>query len=178
MNKQYVTKGTSKKLERVTELSEKISKSKAIVLTEYQGIKHKQLEELRRTLRKVDGEFVVANNRLFKKALVDKAAGLESQLEQPNAFLFAYKDEVSPLKEMMKAFKALGFGKVKGGLLGTTVLSENDVIKLSTVESKEVLLGKLVRQLNAPIQGLHRALQWNMNSLVWVLDAIKNKKTA
>ena len=177
MDKKYVTKGTPKKLETVTELSEKIGKAKSIVLTEYQGIKHKQLEELRRSLRKVDGEFVVAKNRLFKKALGDAAAGIESQLEQPNAFLFAYKDEVSPLKEMLKAFKALGFGKVKGGLLGTNVLSEADVIKLSTVESKEVLLGKLVRQLNAPIQGLHRALQWNLGAFVRTLNAIKEKKT-
>lgn len=177
MNKQYVTKGTPKKLETVTQLSDKIGKAKSIVLTEYQGIKHKQLEELRRTLRKVDGEFVVAKNRLFKKALGDKAEGLETQLEQPNAFLFAYKDEVSPLKEMIKAFKTLGFGKVKGGLLGTNVLSESDVIKLSTVESKEVLLGKLVRQLNAPIQGLHRALQWNLGAFVRVLNAVKESKT-
>lgn len=176
MDKTHTAKGTPKKLETVVALTDKIAKTKSIVLAQYQGIKHKQLEELRRALRKVDGEFVVAKNRLFKKALGDQAASLEAQLEQPNAFLFAYKDEVSPLKEMLKMFKTLGIGKVKGGLLGTKVLSEQDVMTLSTVESKEVLLGKLVRQLNAPVQGLHRALQWNLNTLVWVLDAVKKTK--
>lgn len=177
MDKKHVTKGTPKKVETVAALADKIGKTKSIILTEYQGIKHKQLEELRRALRKVDGEFVVAKNRLFKKALGDQAASLEEQLEQPNAFLFAYKDEVSPLKEMLKMFKALGIGKVKGGMLGAKVLTDTEVMTLSTVESKEVLLGKLVRQLNAPVQGLHRALQWNLNTLVWVLNAVKDKKT-
>ena len=177
MDKKHVTKGTPKKLETVTALSEKIGKTKSIILAEYQGIKHKQLEELRRALRKVDGEFVVAKNRLFKKALGDKAAGIDAQLEQPNAFLFAYKDEVAPLKEMLKMFKAFGFGKTKGGLLGSQTLTEAEVTKLSTLASKEVLLGRLVGQLNAPIQGLHYALQWNLNKFVWALNAVKEKKT-
>ncbi len=177
MDKKHVAKGTPKKKEAVVALTEKLQKTKSVVLVEYQGIKHKQLEELRRTLRKVDGEFIVAKNRLFKKALGDNASALEAQLEQPNAFLFAYKDEVAPLKEMLKVFKALGVGKAKGGLLGKQALSTEDVAKLATLESKEVLLGNLVRQLNAPIQGLHRALQWNLNTLVWVLDAVKGKKT-
>lgn len=177
MDKKHVTKGTPKKVDTVAALTDKIGKTKSIVIAQYQGIKHKQLEELRRALRKVDGEFVVAKNRLFKKALGDQAASLEAQLEQPNAFLFAYKDEVSPLKEMLKMFKTLGIGKVKGGLLGAKVLTDTEVMTLSTVESKEVLLGKLVRQLNAPIQGLHRALQWNLGAFVRTLHAIKEKKT-
>jgi len=77
---------------------------------------------------------------------------------------------------MLKFFKAVGFGKVKGGLLGDSVLSDTDVTKLASLPSREILLGNLVRQLNAPIQGLHGALQWNMNKLVWALNAVKEKK--
>jgi large subunit ribosomal protein L10 len=174
----HTSKGTPKKLEKVTDLTEKVAKAKSIIVTEYQGIKHKQLEELRRTLRKNDAEFVVAKNRLLKKALGDKAAAIEDLLEQPNASLFTYGDEVAPLKDMLKFFKTVGFGKTKGGLLGNTALSETDVTRLASLPSRDMLLGNLVRQLNAPIQGLHYALQWNMNKLVWALDAVKNKKTS
>jgi len=172
----HVSKGTPKKAETVTGLERKVARAKSIVITEYQGIKHKQFEDLRRSLAKTDAEFVVAKNRLLKKALGDKSKSIESLLEQPNAALFAYADQVAPLKEMLKFFKAVGFGKVKGGLLGDSVLSDTDVTKLASLPSREILLGNLVRQLNAPIQGLHGALQWNMNKLVWALNAVKEKK--
>jgi len=177
MDKKPTSKGTPKKESTVTELTDKVARAKSIVLAEYQGIKHKQLEELRRNLKKTNAEFVVAKNRLLKRALGDKVQAIESLLEQPNAFLFAYADEVAPLKEMLKFFKAVGFGKTKGGLLGNTALTEAEVTRLAGLPSRELLLGGLVRQLNAPIQGLHYALQWNMNKLVWALEAVKEKKT-
>lgn len=176
MNTQHPSKGTPKKLETVTELTDKVTRAKSIILTEYQGIKHKQLEELRRKLKASNAEFVVAKNRLMKRALGDKSKSLETLLEQPNASLFAYGDEVAPLKELTKFFKAVGFGKTKGGLLGNAVLTEADVTRLATLPSRELLLGRLVGQLNAPIQGLHRSLQWNLNKLVWALNGIKEKK--
>jgi large subunit ribosomal protein L10 len=176
MNKDYSAKGTPKKTETVSALTDKAARAKSMVLVEYGGLKHKQLEELRRILKKSDGEIVIAKNRLLKRALGDRAASIETLLEQPTATLFSYADEVGPLKDLLKFFKAAGMGKTKGGLLGDTVLTETDVAKLATLPSKEMLLGKLVRQLNAPIQGLHYALQWNMNKLVWALDAVKGKK--
>lgn len=177
MDKKYTSKGTPKKIETVTELTDKVAKAKSIMLTGYQGIKHKQFEELRKLLKKTSAEFVVAKNRLLKRALGDKAKSLESLLEQPNAVLFAYEDEVAPLKELLKFFKAVGFGKTKGGLLGDTALSETDVTRLATLPSREILLGTLVGQLNAPIRGLHYALSWNINRLVWALNNIKISKS-
>lgn len=176
MDKKHTSKGTPKKAETVTALTEKVQKAKSIVITEYQGIKHKQFEDLRRALRKTDAEFVIAKNRLLKKALGDKSKAIESMLEQPNAALFAYADQIAPLKELMKFFKTVGFGKVKGGLLGESVLTNADVTSLAALPPREILLGQLVRQLNAPIQGLHYALQWNLNKIVWALHAIKEKK--
>jgi len=172
----YTSKGTKRKIDAVTELTEKVAKAKSIVLADYRGLKHKQLEELRRTLKKANAEFAVTKNRLFAKALGDKAAAIESQLTEATGALFAYADEVAPLKELLKFFKTAGFGKTKGGLLGSVALSDADVTKLSTLPARPVLLGQLVRQLNAPIQSLHYALQWNMNKLVWGLNAVKNMK--
>lgn len=172
----YTSKGTPKKLGTVTELSEKVAKAKAMYLVDYRGLKHKQLEELRKTLKKTQGEFVVTKNRLLKKALGDKATGLETKLEDTTATLFTYADEVAPLKEMLKFFKTANMGKTKAGILGVQVLSDAEVTKLSTLPSRDVLLGKLVGQLNAPIQGLHYALSWNINKFVWAFNAVKEKK--
>ena len=167
---------TQKKIETVNELTEKVGKAKSIVFAEYKGIKHKQLEELRKSLKKVDAEFMVTKNRLMQRALGDAGKDASELLTNDTGAIFSYKDEVSGIKELNKFFKAVALGKAKGGMLGTKVLSEKDVIALSQIPSKEVLLAKLVGQLNAPISGLHRSLSWNLNKFVWALNAVKDKK--
>ena len=161
---------TQKKIDTVSELTDKVAKAKSIVLADYRGLKHKQLEELRRNLKKLDAQFVVTKNTLLARAGMTKNEGA-------TAALFAYADEVAPLKELLKFFKTAGAGITKGGLLGSTVLAEADVAKLATLPTRPQLLGRLVGQLNAPIQGLHYGLNWNLNKLVWGLNAVKGKKT-
>jgi len=168
---------TQRKIDTVTELTEKVNRAKSIVFADYRGIKHKQLEELRKLLKKVDSELVVAKNRLMKKALGDKANNLSPKaLEDTTIALFAYTDEVSPLKEILKFFKTAGMGQAKAGLLGTNALTDTEVLKLSTLPSRNMLVAKLVGQLNSPIQGLHYSLQWNINKLAWALNSIKDQK--
>lgn len=169
---------TPKKIETVKELSEKATKAKSIVFADYRGLKHKQLEELRKALKKTDGEFVVAKNRLLLRALGEKAKAVESALTESTAVLFSYADEMAPLKELVKFLKAAGIGKTKAGLLGSQALSDAEITRLSELPNREQLLGQLAGQLNAPIQGLHYAMSWNINKLVWALNSIKNKKTS
>lgn len=166
----YTSKGTQKKIDTVTELTDKVAKAKSIVLADYTGLKHKQLEDLRKNLKKLDAQFVVTKNTLLARAGLPKGEG-------STAALFSFSDEVAPLKELLKFFKTAAAGKTKGGLLGTTVLTEEDVTRLSKLPARPQLLSMLVGQLNAPIQGLHYALNWNLNKLVWGLNAVKNKKT-
>lgn len=163
---------TQKKINTVTELTDKIAKAKSIVLADYRGLKHKQLEELRRALKKNDADFTVTKNRLLTRALGDKAKSIEGYLKESTAALFAYADEVAPLAVLLKFFKNAGFGKTKGGLLGNKLLNEADVVTLASLPPRPVLLAQLVGQLNAPIQGLHNALNWNVNRLVWALREV------
>ncbi len=168
---------TQRKIDTVNALTDKFGKAKVTVLADYRGLKHKQLEELRRGVKKVNGEFVIAKNRLILRSLGNNAEALKDKLTESTAVLFAYADEVAPLKEMLKFFKNAGIGKTKAGLMGSTVMSDTEVTRLATLPNREVLLGKLVGQLNAPIQSLHYALSWNMNKLVWALNSIKAKKS-
>lgn len=168
---------TQKKIDTVTNLTEKISRAKALVVTDYRGLKHKQLEELHKLLKKSEGEYLVAKNRLLLRALAGKGEGIKDALHDTTAVLFAYADEVAPLKEVVKFFKAAGAGKLKAGLLGAQVLTDAEVTRLSTLPTREILLAKLVGQLNAPIQGLHYALSWNINKLVWALSQIQSSKS-
>ena len=170
---------TQKKIDTVSRLSEKISRAKAMVFVDYRGLKHKQMEELRKSLKKLHGEFIVAKNTLLQRALSEyrESKGLRQFLTDTTATLFAYADEVSPIKALLKYFKAAGVGKTKGGFLGEHVLSEADVTMLATLPTRDVLLSQLVGQLNAPIQGLHDGLQWNMRTFVYALDRVRERKS-
>lgn len=174
---------TQKKIDTVSLLTDKISRAKAMVFIDYRGLKHKQMEELRKTLKKIEADFTVAKNRLMLRALDLKRSHPAWQGEtftefftDTTATLFSYADEVAPLKELLKYFKTAGAGKTKGGLLGQTLLSDTDVTRLAALPTRQVLLAQLVGQLNAPIQGLHNALNWNINKFVWALNAVKDSK--
>ena len=100
-----------------------------------------------------------------------------STLEGPTATLFAYDDVVAPLKELAKIIKALKLPTIKFGIVDGKLLAENEVIRLSTLPSRQVLLAQLVGGLKSPIYGLHRALNWNIQKLVLTLKAIETKKS-
>jgi len=167
---------TQKKIDTVTLLTEKISRAKAMVFVDYRGLKHKQMEELRKTLKKHESDLMVSKNRLMLRALSDKTESLREMFTDTTATLFSYADEIVPLKELLKYFKVAGVGKTKGGILGSQILTGADVTKLASLPSRTALLGQLALQLNAPIQGLHYALSWNIHKLVWALNAVKSKK--
>ena len=44
---------TQKKIDAVKEMTDKISRAKSIIFADYIGLKHKQLEELRKKMRTV-----------------------------------------------------------------------------------------------------------------------------
>jgi large subunit ribosomal protein L10 len=168
---------TDKKINTVASLTGKIAKAKSIVFADYAGLKHKQLEDLRKNLKKVEAEFVVIKNKLFARALGANADNVKSELTFSTAALFNFKDEAAGIKELLKFFKTANLGKTKGGLLGGQILSSTEVTRLAALPNREVLLGQLAGQLNNPIQGLHYALSWNINKFVWALNAVKNKKS-
>lgn len=167
---------TQKKIETVAKMTDKVGKARSIIFAEYGGIKHKQLETLRKELKKVDAEFMVTKNTLIARALGDNAPKVKDTLKSNTASLFSYKDEVAGLKVLLKFFKDANMGKTKGGLIGNTAMTDADVTRLSKLPGREVVLGQLVGQLKAPISGLHYALSWNLNKLVWALNAVKAKK--
>jgi large subunit ribosomal protein L10 len=167
---------TQKKIETVQEMTDNIAKAKSIVFVDYVGLKHKQLEDLRKKLHVVGAEFMVTKNKLLERAFGSRADSVKPLLKNATGTLFNYDDEVSGLKEMLKFFKLANVGKTKAGLLGETILTEEEITRLSKIPPRQQLLGQLAGQLMAPIQGLHYALSWNMNKLVWALTSIKDQK--
>lgn len=168
------SKNRVKKEGIVAEISDKKGKAKAIVFTNYQGLTHKQIENLKKGIKAADAEFVVAKNTLLQKAMTD-IKEIES-LEGPTGTIFAYSDVVAPLKEVAKAIKQFTLPTIKFGLLEGQVLNAEQILQIASLPAREVLIAQFVGGLKAPLFGFHRALNWNLQKLVMTLNAISEQK--
>lgn len=158
----------------VAEISEKAARAKAVVFTNFAGMTHVQLEALKRKLLASEAEVVVAKNTLLQRAFGLTDA---TPLEGPTATLFAYADAVTPLKDLAKSIKDFKFPAIKFGIFEGKLLTGAEVVRLSTLPSREVLIAQVVGGMKSPLFGLHRALNWNIQKLVMTLKAIEVKKS-
>lgn len=133
----------------VAELTEKFSTSAAAVLTEYRGLKVKDLQGLRRSLGE-NATYAVAKNTLTTIAAKEAGIeGLDDQLSGPTAIAFINGDIAAVAKSLRDFAKAYPALVIKGGVLEGKVLDADAVKKLADLESREVLLAKLAGALQA-----------------------------
>jgi len=190
MDDAKINQNRQKKIDTVGQFEEKVKRAKAIVLTDYRGLTHQQLETLKKGLKATEAELVVTKNTLLKRALEQGKSGKgkgesedltlnasPSAFDGPTATLFAYNDIVAPLKELAKMIKSLKMPTVKLGFVEGKMITGQEVLKLSTLPSREVLIAQVVGGMKSPIYGLHRALNWNITKLVMTLSAIQQKKS-
>jgi len=164
-----MAKTRQQKEEDLKILQEKFSRAKSVVFADYRGMTMKQLSDLRDKLRDTNAEFAVTKNTLLERATKDTFDG-------PTATLFAYDDEISPIKLLVKAIKEAGLGKVKAGFLGTEALDEFKINQLAELPTKDELRAKTVGILVAPLQGIVGVLQANLRNLVYALSEIQKSK--
>ncbi|HEX9970140.1 MAG TPA: 50S ribosomal protein L10 [Acidimicrobiales bacterium] len=149
----------------VEEVRSKLDSSSAAILTEYRGLKVKELADLRRSLRAVGGDYKIYKNTLVRFAARDLGLDeLESLLEGPTAIAFVEGDAVDVAKALRDFARTNPNLVVKGGVLGSSILSAKDAGALADLPSREVLLARIAGGLAAPLvqfAGLLQALPRN-----------------
>jgi len=176
------TKGQKQAI--IKALSEKIDNSKSVVFAQFEALKVKDNEELRKKLKAEDSEYYVAKKTLFDIAFAKQnIEGLNpKELEGKVAAVFGYNDEVAPAKIVDTFRKGLDDDsntKIEflGGILEGKFISADEVVSLAKLPSREELYAKMVGSLNAPVSGFVNALAGNLRNLVHVLKAIEEKKS-
>ncbi len=160
------------KVYAVQNLVEKLKQAKAVVLTDYHGLKVSQMAELRQNVKKAGGEFEVVKNTLLDRAANESKIKIDSEvLQGPTAVLWAYEDQISPLKALVDFTKANDLPQIKFGLLDQAKAPIEKIKQLASLPSKDELKTKLVNTLQSPLCGLDNALNWNLRKLVLVLKA-------
>lgn len=172
-------KTKEQKKEILDSLEEKISKSKSIVFAGFDSLEVKENQELRKDLKKEEGEYLVTKKTLLGLAFKNKGIeGLNlSSLTGKVATIFAYNDEISPAKALDK-FRKNREDKIYflGGLLEGKIIDKDKVEELAKLPSREELYAKMLGSINAPISGFVNVLAGNLRNLVYVLKAIEEKK--
>lgn len=168
---------TAEKTSRVAEMKEKISASKGVVFTDYRGISVALDTQLRRKLREAGVEYRVVKNAYTRLAAEELGIeGLNEHLTGPVSVAISYDDPIAPAKILADFIKEHKTIAIKAGLLESRVLDVEAVNALAALPSREVLLGKLLGSMNAPISGAVNALHGNLRNLVYTLEAIRVQK--
>jgi len=90
---------TQRKIETVSELTEKMSRMQAVIVADYRGITVAEVTKLRNKIRPLGGEFIVAKNTLALISAKETGyAGIEPALKGPTALCFAYGDVAAVAK--------------------------------------------------------------------------------
>ncbi len=148
-----------RKNELVAQYSEWVSRSKALVLTQYVGLTMKDIDGLRAKVRECGGEFHIMKNTLTKLAF--EQAGLavtKEQLEGSTAVVFAFTDAPAIAKTVMDFSKTSDFLKIKGGFLEKQALTPEGVRALADLPPLPVVRAQLLGTLLAPASKLVRTL--------------------
>ncbi|MDP3710645.1 MAG: 50S ribosomal protein L10 [bacterium] len=161
----------------VEELSDKLSKQKIAVFTDFRGVSVAKAQILRRQLKTNEAEFKVAKKTLFDLALAKTESGLKTKdLEGEIGLALGYGDQVGLAKTLAKFAKENETFKILKAILGGKIIDGKDILKLAKLPSREVLLAQLLGVLQSPAQNLVRVLNGNIRNLVVVLNKIKDKK--
>lgn len=164
---------TEAKRETIEDLRAQLDASRTMIVSEYRGLKVKEISEIRRALRKQNVSYRVVKNRLMRIAAQENAsaAALSPLLVGPTAIAFGI-DEAATARAVLDAVKPYRIVKITGGVLGTTAIDAAGVAHLATLPSREVLLAEVLGAITAPLAttaGLFDAPGRDMVGLVQAL---------
>jgi large subunit ribosomal protein L10 len=168
-----------RKQEVVAEYNEWIQRSSALFLAEYTGLTMKDVDELRRRVREVGGEFHIVKNTLGKRAF--ESAGMrlpEGFLEGSTAIAFAFQDAPGLAKVMTEFNRVSDALKLKGGYLGQNPIKAEDVKALADLPPLPVMRAQLLGTIMAPASQLARTLAEPARQVAAILKAYAEKDAA
>jgi large subunit ribosomal protein L10 len=140
-----------KKTQLVAGYVQQMSRSKAVFLTDYRGLKVGNVQALRARIRAAHGGYAIVKNTLARIAF--EGAGLpvpEDLLNGPVAIGFAYEDVAAVAKLMADYAKESKILQIKGGIMEGRVLDAAQVSALADLPPREVIMAQLLGLIQQP----------------------------
>ena len=136
----------------ISEMSSQFEKSEAVLVTHYQGLSVKQLDELRVRMREYGIQFKITKNRITKIALKNsKCKDLSNLFVGPTAVALS-NDAIISAKILTKFSKENANLKILGGIMGKDILDVAGVANVATLPTLDEARAKIVGVLKASAQ--------------------------
>lgn len=162
----------------MTDLKNEFNKAKAIIFTDYIGMTVAEMSELRRLLKDNNFEYRVVKNTLAKIASAQTpVATAQDSFKGPVGIAMSYDDSITALKKVLEYSAKNEKLKVNGGVIEGTLCAPADIKEYAAIPPRNVLLSMFACGLQSPLSKLSGALHATLCKFVYVLEAIKNKKS-
>ena len=159
----------------INEMKDFFLENDSVLVTHYQGLTVKQIDELKSVMRKHGVLFKVTKNRITKLALEGtKFKKLENLFTGPTAVAFS-EDAITSAKILTKFSKENKNLKILGGIMGKDVLDVAGVAKVATLPTLEEARVKIVGILRSPAQKIMSILLAPASKIA-ILALEKSKK--
>ena len=136
----------------ISEMTAHFDKSEAVLVTHYQGLTVKQLDDLRKQMREHDIQFKITKNRITKLALEKtKCKDLANLFTGPTAVALS-KDAISTAKILTKFSKENNNLKILGGIMDKEILDIAGVANVATLPTLDEARAKIAAILSSPAQ--------------------------
>ena len=143
----------------VSEVTDLVKNSKAVVVCEYRGLSVADITSLRKELREKNAKANVYKNSLVTRAIDSlEQQELNTYLTGPNLFIFMDDYSNGSLKFVAKFAKKHEEFQIKGGIIEGKVSDADTVKTLAQLPGKEGLVSMLLSVLQAPMRNLAYSL--------------------
>jgi large subunit ribosomal protein L10 len=157
----------------VAELAERLRTADTLIVADYRGLTHAELDGVRTELLKHGARFSVCKNTLTR--LAAQTAGVESLLELltgPTAIAFVHDgDMVAVAKTLNDTARTTRRLELRGGVLQGRTIGADAVRDLASLPPADVLRGQVLGAIVAPLTSLVGLLGAPLTSLVGLIDA-------
>jgi len=169
----------------ISQVSVELKGKKNFFFTSFQGLKTEEINELRKHLDPLSWEYRVIKNTLYRRIFKNSElenfnySFLDNFFQGPTALIFEKKGRTDPVevsKTLSFFLKSHPNFRINAGFLAGRLLSQEEIINLAKLPSREVLLKQLVNQLHFPLVGLANVLQAPLRNLIYLLDQKSKKK--
>ena len=159
----------------IKEMTAQFENSDAVLVTHYQGLTVKQLDNLRKQMREHGIKFQITKNRITKLALKDsKCKNLTNLFSGPTAVALS-KDAITSAKILTKFSKENKNLKILGGIMGEEILDVAGVANVATLPTLDEAKTKIVGILRSPAQKIASILLAPASKIA-ILALKKSKK--
>ncbi|MDE0481946.1 MAG: 50S ribosomal protein L10 [Candidatus Poribacteria bacterium] len=160
-------------IQQVGQIRELFESSDVILLADFQGLTVAEVNDLRQQLREANVQYKVFKNTLINVVAQEREIEELAEYLKGNTALAASDDPAASSKILFEFSEEHESLKIKGGILGTQVVDANGVKALQDMPSKEVLIGKAIGGISAPLYGLVGVLK-NGSPITGFVNVLSN----